>query len=327
MNRRDFLAFLGGTAAYVPLAAQAQQTKLPVVGYLTSQSSSNVKLYLPAVRQGLQEAGLAEGRDFTFEARSAEGQYDRLPGLIAELIGREAAVIVAAGGSEPAKLAKAATSTIPIVFVSAADPVEAGLVASLNRPGGNVTGVSLIGSALEAKRLELLHAFVPGGGSIGVLVNPKYPDAELQVRELQDAAALIKRPIEVVRANSDAEIETAFAALVQKRAEAVLVAQDIFFNSRRELLVTLAARHKLPAIYNQREYPQIGGLASYGTDFADAYRQSGVYAGKILRGARPSDLPVMQPTKFELVINGKTAKSLGLEIPARLLATADEVIE
>jgi putative ABC transport system substrate-binding protein len=325
MKRRDFLTFLGGAAAF-PIGAEAQQQKLPVVGFLHALSSSNIKLYLPNVSQGLKEAGYTEGRDFTFEARSAEGQYDRLPGLIAELIGLNASVIIAAGGSEPAKLAKAATSTIPIVFVSGADPLKAGLIESLNRPGGNVTGVSLIGSALEAKRLELLASLVPSG-LIGALVNPKYPDAEIQIRALTDAANTIKRPIEVQRATTDEEIEKAFVAFAAKRAAAVSVAQDAFFNSRRELLVALAARHKLPAIYNQREYPQIGGLISYGTHFADGYRQSGVYAGKILAGAKPAELPVQQPTRFELIINAKTATALGLEIPARLLATADEVIE
>jgi putative ABC transport system substrate-binding protein len=325
MKRREFLTFLSGAAAF-PIAAEAQQQKLPVVGFLHALSSSNIKLYLPHVSRGLREAGYTEGRDFTFEARSAEGQYDRLPSLVAELIGLGAAVIIAAGGSEPAKLAKAATSTIPIVFVSGADPLKAGLIESLNRPGGNVTGVSLIGSALEAKRLELLASLVPSG-LVGALVNPKYPDAELQVRELTDAADMIKRPIEVQRASSSEQIEAAFAAFATKRARALLVAQDAFFNSRREMLVTLAARQKLPAIYNQREYTQIGGLISYGTHFVDGYRQSGVYAGKILAGAKPAELPVEQPTRFELVVNAKTAAALGLEIPARVLATADEVIE
>ncbi len=326
MKRRDFLRLVGGAAAF-PIAAHAQQQKLPVVAFLHALSSSNIRMYLPAVSQGLREAGFTEGRDFVFEARSAEGQYDRLPALITELIGRDAAVIIAAGGTEPAKLTKAATASIPIVFVSAADPVKAGLVESLNRPGGNVTGVSLIGSALEAKRLELLSDLVPGAGLIGVLVNPKYPDVELQVRELTAAAAVIRRPIEILRASNTDEIEAAFAILAGKGAVALLAAQDPLFNSRRELLVMLAARQKLPAIYNQREYPQIGGLISYGTHFMDGYRQSGVYAGRILGGAKPAELPVQQPTRFELVINAKTAASLGLEIPARLLATADEVIE
>jgi putative ABC transport system substrate-binding protein len=275
----------------------------------------------------LKEAGYVEGQNVSIEYRSAEGQYDRLPGLIADLIGRKVAVIFATGGTEPARQAKAATARIPIVFGSGADPVKAGLVASFNRPGGNVTGISMIGSALEAKRLELLHQIVAGNTVIGALVNPNYPDAEVQARELQDAARMIGRQIEILRASTDADLDAASAIFIEKKAGAFLVTQDVFFNSRREKLVALAARNKLPAIYNQREYAEIGGLMSYGTDFRDGYRQGGVYVGKILGGARPSDLPVLQPTKFELVINSKTAKALGLEIPSKLLFTADEVIE
>jgi putative ABC transport system substrate-binding protein len=224
------------------------------------------------------------------------------------------------------KLAKAATATIPIVFISAADPVKAGVVTNFSRPEANVTGVSLIGSTLEAKRVELLEQLVPGVALIGVLVNPKYPDAELQIREVQEAAGATKRQIDIVLASTESEIDTAFATLVQRGVGALVIVQDVF-NSRRELLVTLAARYKLPAIYNQREYAEIGGLISYGTQFADGYRQAGVYVGKILKGANPSDLPIMQPTKFEMMINIKTAKTLGLEIPPQLLARADEVIE
>jgi putative ABC transport system substrate-binding protein len=300
---------------------------MPVVGFLHSASSSYSTQFAPAVRQGLNEAGYIEGRNVMIEYRSAEGQYDRLPGLAADLVERNVAVILAAGGSDPAKAAKEATATIPIVFVSAADPVKAGLVASLNRPGRNITGVSLIGSALEAKRLELLSELVAGTASIGVLVNPSYPDADRQLRELQEAADVIKRQIDIVRASTESEIETAFASVARLGAGALLVTQDALFNGRRELLVALAARHKLPAIYNQREYVAIGGLVSYGTHFADAYRQGGVYVGKILKGAKPADLPVMQPTRFELAINLKTAKALGLDLPDKLLALADEVIE
>jgi putative ABC transport system substrate-binding protein len=327
MKRREFLTLVGGVAAGWPFAARAQQPAIPVVGFLQGLSSSNMQLYAASLRQGLKEAGYVEGQNVAIEYRSAEGQYERLPGLIADLIGRKVAVIFASGGTEPAKQAKAATSTIPIVFTSGADPVKAGLVASFNRPGGNVTGVSLIGSALEAKRLELLHQIVPASVTIGALVNPKYPDAEMQARELQDAAAVIGRKIEILRVSTDAELDAAPSILVEKNAGAFLVTQDVFFNSRREKLVTLAARHKLPAIYNQREYAEIGGLMSYGTDFRDGYRQGGVYVGKILGGTRPADLPVLQPTKFELAINSKTAKALGLEIPPKLLFTADEVIE
>jgi putative ABC transport system substrate-binding protein len=281
----------------------------------------------PAVRQGLSETGYIEGQNVTVEYRLADGQYDRLPGLAADLVDRKVAVILAAGGSDPAKLAKAATTTIPIVFISAADPVKAGVVTNFSRPEANVTGVSLIGSALEAKRVELLEQLVPGVPLIGVLVNPKYPDAELQIREVQEAAGATKRQIDIVLASTESEIDTAFATLVQRGVGALVIVQDVFFNSRRELLVTLAARYKLPAIYNQREYAEIGGLISYGTQFADGYRQAGVYVGKILNGANPSDLPIMQPTKFEMMINIKTAKTLGLEIPPQLLARADEVIE
>ena len=283
--------------------------------------------YVAAVRRGLSETGYVEGRNVTIEYRWAEGHYDRLPGLAADLVNRKVAVILAAGGSDPAKAAKAATATIPIVFVSAGDPVKAGIVTSFNRPGGNVTGVSLLGSALEAKRLGLLHEITPGAASIGVLVNPKYPDAELQLRELQEAAGVIKRQIIIVRASTESEIDTAVASVAQQGAGALFVASDLLFASRRERMVTLMARHKLPASYNQREFAEIGGLVSYGTDFADGYRQAGIYVGKILKGASPADLPVMQPTKFELVINLKTAKALGITLPSGILSIADEVIE
>jgi putative tryptophan/tyrosine transport system substrate-binding protein len=327
MRRRDVLALISGAAAGWPLALHAQQAGMPVVGFLQGLSSRNTQLYAPLVRKGMQEAGYTEGQNVLIEYRSAEGQYDRLPGLIADLIARKVAVMFAAGGTEPAKQAMAATSAIPIVFASAADPLKAGLVASLNRPGGHVTGISLIGSALEAKRLELLHQIVPGRAMIGALLNPNYPDANLQMRELELAAGVVGRPIEIVRVSTDAEMDAAFAKLVEKQAGALLVTQDVFFNSRRERLIGLAARYRLPAIYNQREYAELGGLISYGADFRDSYRQGGVYIGKILSGARPADLPVLQPTKFELVINAKTAKALGLEIPSKFLFTADDVFE
>jgi putative ABC transport system substrate-binding protein len=326
MRRRDFLALAGGAAAW-PCGLAAQQAGVPVVGFLHGLSANNVKWYGPFFREGLKETGYIDSQNVVVEYRAADGQNDRLPGLIADLLQRKAAVIFAAGGTVPARLTKAAAPDLPIVFASAADPLKAGLVASLNRPGGNVTGISMIGSTLEAKRLALLHELVPGDAVIGALINPKYPDADLQARELQTAAAVIKRKIEIVRASNDGEIDTGFATLVEKKAGAVLVSQDIFFNSRREKLVALAARHKLPGIYSQREYAERGGLASYGTDFRDGYRLGGTYVGKILGGTRPADLPVIQPTKFELVINGKTAKSLGLEIPSKLLFTADEVID
>jgi putative ABC transport system substrate-binding protein len=327
MRRRDFVTLLGGAAVAWPLAARAQQPVMPVIGFLSSVSSNYMALHAPAFRQGLNETGYVEGQNVMIEYRSAEGQYDRLPSLVADLVDRKVAVILATGGSDPAKAAKAATATLPIVFVSGADPVKAGIVTSLNRPGGNVTGVSLLGSALEAKRLGLLHEIVPGAASIGVLVNPKFPDADLQLRELQEAAGVIKQPINIVRASTESEIDMAFATVAQQGAGALLVVQDAFFVSQREQLVALAARYKLPAIYPQREFAEIGGLISYGTDFAGSYRQAGIYVGKILKGAKPADLPVMQPTKFELVVNLKTAKSLGLTIPESFLLRADEVIE
>jgi putative ABC transport system substrate-binding protein len=327
MRRRDFGGVIVG-AAFMPVAAaRAQQAAMPVVGFVHSASPSYVDRYARAVRQGLNETGYIEGQTVAIEYRVAEGRYDRLPGLVAELVGRKVAVILAAGGSEPAKAAKAASATIPIVFVTAGDPVKAGLVASLNRPGGNITGVSLLGSELEAKRLEMLSQLVPAELSIGVLINPKYPDADRQQSELQEAAGILKRQIHIVRASTESEIDTAVATVVQNGAGALLVAQDPFLALRREQLVALAARYKLPAIYPLRDFAEIGGLVSYSTDFREGYRQAGIYVGKILNGANPADLPVVQPTRFELVINLRTAKALGLEIPPNLLARVDEIIE
>ncbi len=327
MRRRKFISLIGGATAAWPLKGRAQQAAKPVVGFLASLSSAYVAHFTPTFRAGLSETGYIDGQNVLIEFRSAEGQYDRLTALAAELVNRKVAVIVATGGTEPAKVAKAATATIPIVFISAADPVRAGVVVSFNRPGGNITGVSLLGSALEAKRLELLHEMVPGASPIGVLLNPKYPDFDLELRELQDAANVINRKIIVARASTLTEVDAAFTMITQQGASALLVAQDAFFNSQRDHLVALAARFKLPAIYNQREQAEVGGLFSYGTSFSDGYRQAGVYAGKLLKGAKPSDLPVLQPTKYEFVINLGTAKTLGLVVPSSLLALADEVIE
>ena len=327
MRRREFITFLGGAAAAWPLAARAQQPGLPVIGLLHATSSYYFAQFADAVRQGMRESGVIEGRDATIEYRWAEGQNDRLPALAADLVRKRVAVILAVGGTAPALAAKATTSTIPIVFLSAADPIKAGLVARLDRPGGNVTGISFLGTALEAKRLEILHKLVPSAALIGVLVDPTYPDAEAQRRELQDAADTLKQPIAVVGASTPAEINEAFATLSQKNAGAVLVTQAIFFNTRGEQLAGLAARYRLPAIFDQREIAALGGLISYGTSFPDGYRLGGVYVGKVLKGAKAADLPVIQPTKFEFVINLKTATTLGLTVPDALLALASEVIE
>ena len=328
MRRRDFITtLLGGAATAWPLAVWAQEAAVPVVGLLHATSSYYFAQFADAVRQGMRESGVIEGRDATIEYRWAEGQNDRLPTLAADLVSKRVAVILAIGGTAPALAAKATTLTIPIVFLSAADPIKAGLVARLDRPGGNVTGISFLGTALEAKRLEILHKLVPSAALIGVLVDPTYPDAEAQRRELQDAADILKQPIAVVGASTPAEINEAFATLSQKNAGAVLVTQAIFFNTRGEQLAGLAARYRLPAIFDQREIAALGGLISYGTSFPDGYRLGGVYVGKVLKGAKAADLPVIQPTKFEFVINLKTATTLGLTVPDPLLALASEVIE
>jgi putative tryptophan/tyrosine transport system substrate-binding protein len=327
MRPRDFIKVIAGSAAALPLAARAQQPAMPVIGYLQSASPSYFAQFSDAVRQGLNEIGYVEGRNVAIERRSAEGHYDRLAALAADLVDRQVAVILAAGGTDPAKAAKAATSNIPIVFVSAADPVRTGLVASLNRPGGNVTGVSLLASALDAKKLGLLRELAPKASTIGVLTNPDYPSANSQREEAQQAAARLGlRPV-MLSAGADGEIDLAFASAAKQGADALLVATDPFLLSRRERLVALAARYAVPAIYAQREVVSGGGLISYGPRFWDGYRQAGAYVGRVLKGEKPADLPVLQPTKFELVINLKTAKALGLEVPDRLLALADEVIE
>lgn len=326
MRRRDFLGTLGTAAAW-PLAARAERAAMPVVGFLHSAGSDYVKHFAPAVREGLKDTGYVEGENVAIEYRAANGQYDRLTGLATDLIDRKVSVILAAGGNEPAKVAKAARATIPIVFVTAGDPIAGGLVTSLSRPGGNVTGVSVLGASLEGKRLGLLHQLVPGETPIAALINPKYPDADRQERELQDAAGILGRQIEIWHAASDAEVEAGFASAAQKKAGALLVAQDPYFASRRDQLVALAARYRLPAIYFLREFADFGGLISYGPDFGAGYRQAGNYVGRILKSANPADLPVVQSSKFELVINMKTARALGLTPPTVLLAGADELIE
>jgi putative tryptophan/tyrosine transport system substrate-binding protein len=326
MRRREFITLLSGAAASLPFAARAQQA-MPVIGFLHGASPSYLGQFVDALRKGLNEAGYVEGQNLAIEYRWAEGHYDRLAALAADLVDRQVAVILAMGGTDPARAAKAATSTIPIVFVSAADPVRTGLVASLNRPGGNVTGVSLIAAALDEKKMGLLHELAPKAAVIAGLINPNYPGAKTQASEVQETANHLGVKAVILTAATDDEIDAAFASAVQQGAGAMLVSSDPFFNSRSGRFVEQAARHSLPVIYPQSEYVRGGGLISYGPDFSYGYRKGGVYVGKILKGAKPAELPVMQPTKFELVINLRTAKTLGLIVPSTLLATADEVIE
>jgi putative ABC transport system substrate-binding protein len=325
MQRREFITLLGGAAVTWPLVARAQLPKMPVIGFLNGGSPEGYAPYVTGFLHGLNESGYVEGKNVTVDYQWAKGQYDHLHVMAADLVRRKVAVIAA--NTPTAPVAKASTTEIPIVFVNTGDPVMAGLVTSFNQPGGNVTGVSLLGPELDTKRLELLNQLIPGTTPIDVLVNPTNPAAEFQLRKLQDAAVVIKRQIDIVRASRAFDIETAFEIATQKRAGGILVVQDPFYNSQREQLVALAARHKLPVFYPLREFAEIGGLVSYGHDLVDGYRQMGVYAGRILKGAKPANLPVVQPTKFEFVINLKTAKTLGLTIPPSLLATADEVIE
>jgi ABC-type uncharacterized transport system substrate-binding protein len=327
MKRREFITLLGGAAMTWPLAARAQQPKLPVIGWLNARSPDDTAHLVAAFGRGLGEGGFVEGQNVMIEYRWALGQYDRLPAMAAELVRRSVTVLASAGGEPAALAAKAATSTIPIVFVIGGDPVEQGLAASLNRPGGNSTGVSVLTSTLEPKRLGLLRELVPRAVAIGVLMNPNYPQFESQLRDVEEAARAINLQIHVLRASTDREIDAAFKTIAQGRIPALSVAADPFFDTRRDKLVDLAVRHAVPAMYHFREFAAAGGLVSYGVDISDAYRLVGVYTGRILKGDKPADLPVQQSTKLELIINLKTAKALGLEIPPMLLATADEVIE
>src|SRR5262245_44893442 len=327
IGRREFITLLGGAAAAWPRVAGAQQPTVPVIGFLNAASPEPLRQQIAAFHEGLKESGYVEGQNVAVEYRWAEGQYDRLPALAADLVRRQVSVMVSGGGAPAVFAVKAATTTIPIVFTAGGDPVGLGLVASLNRPGANITGVYHFVTGLEAKRLGLLHEMVPKAATIAVLVNPKYPDAENQPRELQEAAARLGVQLVAVRANVESDFDAAFSTLVQQRSGALLVCSSPFFNGRREQLVVLAARHALPAIYEWRDFGAAGGLMSYGTSLADAYRQTGTYAGRILRGAKPTELPVLQATKFEFVINLKTARSLGIEVPAGLLSIVDEVIE
>jgi putative tryptophan/tyrosine transport system substrate-binding protein len=327
MKRREFIALLGGAAAAWPLATHAQQARMPVIGFVNAASPGPLRQQIAAFREGLKDSNYVESHNVAVEYRWAEGQYDRLPALVADLVRQQVSVIVAGGGAPAVLAAKAATTTVPIVFSAGGDPVGLGLVASLNRPGGNITRVYIFTSGLEAKRLGLLHEMVPKATPIGVLVNSNFADAENQLRDVKEAAASLGVQLVVVRANAESDFDAAFSALVRQRAGALLVCSSPFFNGRREQLVVLAARHAVPAIFEWRDFAVAGGLMSYGTNLADAYRQVGVYAGQILKGAKPVDLPVVQSTKFELVINLSTAKALGIEVPPTLSARADEVIE
>ncbi len=326
MKRRDLL-ILGGALVAWPLAARAQQKAMPVIGYLGTTSPGPAARLTAAFHQGLSETGYVEGQNLAIEYRWAEGHYDQLPALAADLVGRKVDVIVSVGGSPTALAAKSVTSTIPIVFRGGSDPVGEGLVASLARPGGNLTGVSMLIDELTPKRLELLSELVPQAKVIALLVNPKNPATENVMRDVQEAAHVRGLQLPILKANSESEIDAAFATLVQLQAGALNVAADPFLSSRREQIVALASRHAVPAIYAWREFAASGGLISYGSSLTAAFRLVGTYTGRILKGEKPADLPVQQPTTFELVINLKTAQALGLTMPQSILARADEVIE
>jgi putative tryptophan/tyrosine transport system substrate-binding protein len=327
MKRREFISLLGGTAVTWPLAAHAQQPAMPVIGFLDTRSPDGMTDRLRAFREGLKDSGYVERENVAIEYRWAENQLDRLPELAAELVRRQVAVI-ATPTTYPALAAKAATTTIPIVFLATQDPVRLGLVASLARPGGNLTGINLFSGELTAKRLEFLREMVPGAARIAVLVDPaNVLTTETTLRDVQSAAGSMGLQIQVLNASTIREINAAFATLVRERPDAVFVGLDVFLNSRRAQLVNLASRHAVPATFANRDFTEIGGLMSYGANIADAFRQVGVYAGRILKGAKPADLPVVQSNKFELVINAQTATMLGLTVPEKLLVAADEVIE
>jgi putative tryptophan/tyrosine transport system substrate-binding protein len=327
MRRRDFMKIIGGAAAAWPRAVRAQQATIPVIGFLGSSSAAPNAHFVAAFHQGLDASGYVEGRNVAIEYRWADNQYDRLRALAAELVRLQVAVIVASGGPVTPTAAKDATSTIPIVFTASSDPVKLGLVASLNRPGGNLTGSGIFTIELDPKRLELLRELVPTARVIGVLINPGRTDAETQARSVQEAGRILGLQVIILRTSNERDIDTAFTRLARQRIGALLIGADPVFLNWRDQLLLLAARRAVPVIANVREITEAGGLASYGPSIADGYRQAGIYTGQILKGAKPRDLPVVQPTKFELVINLKTAKALGLTVPPTLLAIADEVIE
>jgi putative tryptophan/tyrosine transport system substrate-binding protein len=325
LRRRQFIAGLGSAAVWA-VSARAQQQQ-PSIGFLGAASPEGYAPFVSGFRRGLKDAGFVDGENITIVYRWAEGQYDRLPALAADLVSRRVAVIVATGGLPSSLAAKAATSTIPIVFTLGSDPIKFGLVSSLNRPDGNITGVTLFTNLLDAKRLELMYQLVPKAAVIGLLINPNSPQTDAQFADVQATSRTFGQQLVTLAASTDADIDQALATLVQKKAGALLVSADAFFLGRRDQLVAAVARHSIPAIYEWRQFAEAGGLMSYGVDLADAYRQAGSYVAKILNGAKPADLPVLQPAKFEFVINLKTAKAMSLEIPPKLLALADDVIE
>jgi putative tryptophan/tyrosine transport system substrate-binding protein len=326
VRRREFITLLGGTAVVWPLAARAQQTSMPVIGVLSGRSLDDSKEFVDAFGKGLNETGFFEHRNVAIEYRWAENHVDRLPTLAAELVHRQVAVILAVGGVPPTQAAKAATSTIPIVFIIGGDPVKLGLVATLNQPGGNVTGVTILSGALTAKRLELLRELRPQA-SVACLVNPSSPEAETQLTDIREAARTTGKDLRLLNVTNDQDLDAAFATLVREQIGGLLVANDAFFVGRREKIVALAARDAIPAMYFLREFAAVGGLMSYGNSLADAYHRVGISTGKILRGVKPADLPVEQAVKIELVLNLKTAKALDIIFPITLLGRADEVIE
>ena len=326
MRRREFITLLGGAVA-APITAYAQRTAMPMVGFIHILSLESVPHYVSGFQQGLKEAGFVEGHNVAVEYRWAQGQYDRLPQLAADLVRRQVAVIVASGGEPSPQVAKAATQTIPVVFTANGDPVSEGLVASLNQPGGNLTGITIFGPATVTKRLQLLQELMPEAATFAYLMNPNNPNAVIEMRTAETAVRSLGREMFVVTAASEQDLDSAFAMMNQKRADALLVASDTFFLGRRKELVAMVAGRRLPAAFYLREFAEAGGLMTYGNSLIEVYRQVGLYVARILKGEKPADLPVQQSTKFELVINLKTAKVLGLTIPPSLLARADEVIE